>query len=99
MAEHMGVVRSTYVRNEGARTYPGTPAYHKLCNKLGISLDWLIGGKGEMFSGKPEGELAAEFASLAADAEKVPLLRYDLLSFYHRFKLDNPGLFEEKEGD
>jgi len=118
MAYKMGVVRSSYLRNENGVTCPDIRTMHLLGNNFNISLDWLICNKGSMYyrgPGKtpemvkpPEKPLApptpvdpviekkpapavldtlpVEIQELLDHMTAVPLLRYEILASFHRFK-------------
>lgn len=49
MGEIFGVGRTTYAKNENGETFPNTRAYYTLATRYGISLDWLICNKDQMF--------------------------------------------------
>lgn len=107
MASRLGVQRPSYSRNEDGITFPASQSYYFLGKELNVSLDWLFCKKGSMFysNNKPgkrelvlpevrEQGLPLEILELVEDMERVPLLRHELLAFYHRFKIDHPQLFE-----
>ena len=109
LASRCGCTRPTYVKNELGNTFPGTMVYYVLGDSFGISLDWLIRGKGSMFYREEEAQVEApvekpvetnpkplpgEIAELVKDMERVPLLRHEILAIYLRYKLKNRELFE-----
>ena len=105
LAARCGYTRPTYVKNELGNSFPGAMVYYVLGDTFGISLDWLIRGKGPMFYREEEAEvdtpaetirepLPEEIDALVEDMERVPLLRHEVLTFYLRYKLKNRGLFD-----
>lgn len=109
MASHFGTARTNYTKNENGETLPNIHALNVLAGLFDVSLDWLLCGKGPMFY-KEKGEQAGDretqeaFGSqmamkdvrdLMEDMDCIPLLRYEVLSFYYRFKRDNKELVEE----
>ncbi len=109
MVTFFEVQRTTYTRNERGDTFPGYPVLCKLATKFDISLDWLVCGKGPMIykeksnngkgrvGMKTEMELRPEHRELILAMEKVPVLHYEVLAFFQRFKLENRALFEPLE--
>jgi transcriptional regulator with XRE-family HTH domain len=39
--------------------------------------------------------LSPEYRRLIEDMQRVPLLHYEVMAFYHRYLLDRPGLFDQ----
>jgi hypothetical protein len=68
-----------------------------LSNDLKVSLDWLIANKGKMFveEGLPPEDkkelknLNNEIKELLYVMRHLPLVRYEVMGFYQKFKLDN----------
>lgn len=59
MAARLGLVRSSFLRNETGKTCPNIMILRKLGKEFDVSLDWLICDKGQMFYGE-KGEAQAE---------------------------------------
>ncbi len=50
MAQKLGISRVALARYENNKRYPDTAILAKIAQILGVSLDWLVTGKGEMFT-------------------------------------------------
>jgi transcriptional regulator with XRE-family HTH domain len=105
MAARMGVSRSSYDKYEYGGAFPSPLGLKVLANDFNISLDWLIAGKGPMIY-KEKTELTADMAdvnrdvkALLADMERIPLLRYEVLTLYHRFILEHKDLMSTPGND
>jgi transcriptional regulator with XRE-family HTH domain len=113
MAEYFEITRTAYTRNESGQTFPGYPVLYQLASTFGVSLDWLVCGKGGMFfkdkgnereteSEKEGGTGQAhepepvnpEHRELLDYMKRVPLLHYEVMAFFHRFKRENIELLE-----
>jgi len=127
MAARIGVVNSSYVRNENGQTCPDIISLRTLGKALDISLDWFICDKGPMYykekEEKPEkkpkekiGEIQEEMKEVRAPAaekepgnetwpkeirelldhmERIPLLRYELLAYFYKFKEEHNKMVAE----
>ena len=106
MAAVFGLSRESYAKKEIGDTYPGYGVMRKLAVDYNISMDWLLMGRGPMrFEDREDEEKAAarndtgetgltpEKRELLEQMAKVPLLNYELMAYYHRFKLENKELF------
>jgi transcriptional regulator with XRE-family HTH domain len=98
MAARMGVSRSGYNKYEYGDAFPNPIGLKILANDFNISLDWLIADKGPIIY-KEKTELTSTMAdvnrdvkSLLADMERIPLLRYEVLTHYHKFILEHKDL-------
>jgi transcriptional regulator with XRE-family HTH domain len=106
MAVHLGVSPQTYAKYEYGSFMPGHRALHVLVNALDVSLNWLIAGKGTMFLSQPEpaevergakpgtAGLEEDIGALLDHMDRIPLLRYEVLRFFYKFKLEYPDLPE-----
>ncbi|MCP5105355.1 MAG: helix-turn-helix domain-containing protein [bacterium] len=108
MANHLGVARSSYNGWGGGEALPGPVGLKTLANKFDISLDWLIADKGPMFyKGKktsPDGntgieEVMDDVKELLAAMDRIPLLRFEMLTAFQKFKLKNKTLMEEEPAE
>jgi transcriptional regulator with XRE-family HTH domain len=98
MAADLLIVRSTLSRIERGELFPSVDVLNILVEKKGISLTWLIGGRGGMFD--PSLKVNHEVLEFVAQNEdvvellslmlKVPGLRYSVMGHFHSFKQDNP---------
>lgn len=108
MGAFFGIGRSSYTKYEYGKVFPGPAALESLANTYDISLDWLIAGKGpEYYKEKEQPQpveekeapavsslapLLPDIKELLEQMEHIPLLRYEVLAFFHRFKLENREL-------
>jgi hypothetical protein len=68
-----------------------------LSNDLKVSLDWLIANKGKMFVEEglpPEDNVELQYFNnevkeLLYVMRHLPLVRYEVMGFYQKFKLEN----------
>ena len=95
MADRLGIYNASYSRHENGETMPMVTTLYKLGNMFNISLDWLIQNKGPMYYSEKEetganGEISKELRQdvneLLEHMEKIPLLRYEILASFHKFK-------------
>lgn len=101
LAARMGVSRSSYNKYEYGLAFPNPAGLKMLAVDLDISLDWLIANKGptnykekkEMTSGMAA--VSGEVNSLLAAMERIPLLRYEVLTLFHKFILEHKDLMNE----
>lgn len=106
MARRLGVTDNAYGKNENGQTLPGYHSLHRLSNELGVSMDWLFFGKGEMYfqdntatlpalpGAEPsENALTKDIRAMLTCMEKIPELHYSMMLYYHNFRKENPALF------
>lgn len=98
MAARMGVSRSSYDKYEYGGAFPSTLGLKVLAIDFNISLDWLIADKGPIiYKEKTEltstmSDVNSDVKALLADMERIPLLRYEVLTLYHKFILEHKDL-------
>ncbi|NIM11540.1 MAG: helix-turn-helix domain-containing protein [Candidatus Aminicenantes bacterium] len=105
MAAHLGVVRPSYTKYESGFALPSLPTLRVLAASFDVSLDWLVANKGPMFFNEkavPEKKSDLEnvmddVKELLESMERIPLLRYEVLSFFQKFKLEYKELVESSE--
>jgi transcriptional regulator with XRE-family HTH domain len=110
MAKRLGVSDNAYGKNETGDTLPGYHSLYKLRHDFGISMDWFLFGDGDMYykdpqeilpalptEAPPESALAADVRDMLEKMEHTPELHYSMMLYFHRFKKENSGLFEEKQ--
>ncbi len=111
MADGIGNERSGYIRYEQGKTPAKLMTLYKLAEKYDLSLDWLIRNKGPMYYKEKEikeakpmptlDSLPNDIKELLDHMEKVPLLRYEVLAFFLKFKDKNKEMvanaFEKTE--
>jgi transcriptional regulator with XRE-family HTH domain len=98
MADHLGVWRSTYVRNENGETPLSYKAMIAMVDYYGVSLDWLVVNKGPMYYEekvlKNEPPLNPDFKELIEHMERIPMLKHEMLLSFCKFKEDRKDLVE-----
>ncbi len=106
MAALLAISRNSYGKKEIGDAFPGYAIMHKLGKSFDVSLDWLICGKGPMFYKEKEPEAPAsaekeeqqplrpEHRELIENMEHHPVLHYEIMLHYLRFKTENRELFE-----
>ncbi|MCP5051013.1 MAG: helix-turn-helix transcriptional regulator [bacterium] len=107
MASTLDMPRSSYYRLENGSTTPDLITQAKLAHTMGVSLDWLVLNRGEMFYKKPVSKgkdsttaglveaLGREVTEMLEHMKKIPLLHHELLVVYHKFKVERPTLVEK----
>jgi transcriptional regulator with XRE-family HTH domain len=107
MANQLSVHRETYGKNEMGISVPGAISLYNLGNLFNISLDWLVCNKGPMYFTEKTGEqkaadaaagsppLSDEIKELVDYMGKIPLLRYEILSQFHRFREEHQAMVEK----
>lgn len=73
LAKDLGVTQSTVVRTLKGETLPSSKFLIPLGEKLGVSIDWLLFGKGEMLENEKKSKKSKE-----GDSEKVKLLEQQI---------------------
>ncbi|MCP5051445.1 MAG: helix-turn-helix transcriptional regulator [bacterium] len=111
LAGHLNLSRSSYYRLEGAKSRPSLTTLINLAHTLNISLDWLILNRGEMYyEGKTTPavetksttdtldlkELSDDIKELLEHIREIPLLRYEVLTTFYRFKEDRSAMVERE---
>lgn len=107
MAGQLGTSLSNYYKYEYGEVFPGLNVLTSLAVNLNVSLDWLIANKGPMFYDEKTKlqenaafeRVKGEVGEILAHMQQIPLLRYEILSFYHKFKLDHKDLLESPAKD
>ncbi len=98
MASIMGVDYGTYAKNETGWFSPNLNSLNILAFNPGVSLDWLLVGRGSMLAGKSipgkRPPAVSEVHQLLEHMEAIPLLRHEMMAFYERFLLKNRDLVE-----
>ncbi len=110
MADYLGNERTSYTRYELGQTPPKLMTLYKVAEKFDISLDWLIRNKGPMYFKQKQGN-QTEPPPTPADAppddikelldhmQDIPLLRYEVLTMFHKFKEKNKDMVEQAMSD
>ncbi|NIM12267.1 MAG: helix-turn-helix domain-containing protein [Candidatus Aminicenantes bacterium] len=106
MASYFGIQQSGYTKNEMGGSVPGLHTLIVLSSTFGISLDWLLCEKGPMYYKEKESsfhggiseigpaDVRKDVKELLETMERIPLLCYQVLSFFQKFKVENKELIE-----
>lgn len=110
MADFFNTSQNTYRRYERGEILPGFLSLYSVAMKLGISLDWLVGGRGPVFyqekgekkstevvPGTIQQVFSPEIANLIDHIERIPLLRDEMLAFFYKFKVEHRELIEKSK--
>ncbi|MCP5102336.1 MAG: helix-turn-helix transcriptional regulator [bacterium] len=103
MASYFGIGQNSYGKTENGYNSPGAKMLHVLAVKFGVSLDWLICGRGTMIYGEKTGnitgddELHNEINEMTALIEELPLARHLILGYFQKFKVDYKEIINANE--
>ena len=97
MAVKLYIKKSTYYSYESGENTISIETLSTLSNDLKVSLDWLIANKGKMFveEGLPPEDkkelqyFTNEVKELLYVMRHLPLVRYEVMGFYQKYKLEN----------
>lgn len=105
MAYYFGTARTNYTKKETGENFPNLSALNVLGSHFDVSLDWLICNKGPMFYKAKDKEaqvdgigmevVKEDVKELVEYMERIPLLRYEMLTHFQRFKAENKDLVED----
>jgi transcriptional regulator with XRE-family HTH domain len=104
MAKALNCGRLSYIRNENGQNIPNYFTIYNLGSQLGISMNWFILDEGplridEITAGEKiatvSPPLSPDFKELFEHMEKIPLLRFEILAQFHRFKEEHQALVEK----
>jgi transcriptional regulator with XRE-family HTH domain len=108
MAQKMSITPGNYRRNAKRKAMPQTYTLYNLAASLDISLDWLLLDKGDMFCKDTEADaeetptppaeqpLSSDLKELVDHMERIPLLRFEMLNHFHKFKEANRKIIERE---
>lgn len=110
MVSHFNVGRANYSRIEKGEVFPNVAILYTLKKEFSVSLDWLIGGEGEMLTLTEEearkkrlhwSDSSKEIDELFYHIEKVPMVKHAVLGFFLEYRSKNSQLIEKmvKEDD
>jgi len=106
---NFGVGRADYSRIEKGQIFPGPAILHVLHYEYNVSLDYLIGGTGDMFNIVPDPQLTAllrflevddsapEIKEMLAYMANVPMVKHAMLSFFFHYKVENRALLHKQD--
>ncbi len=105
MGDCFNTTSISYRRYEQGKMVPGFLSLYFVAAELGISLDWLVCGKGPVYyQDKEEKEPLQSPTSSPAQEEindllehmnRIPLLRHEVLAYFYKFKADHKELVAE----
>ena len=105
MADKLGISINTYRMNDAGKCYPSVLIFDRLRNRLGVSLEWYLFGRGPMFwadvigGGKkihPDDLLGQEMEEMTKIMKKVPLVRHALLLYFQELKVKHKEIIREE---
>jgi len=104
MVAFFDIGRANYSRIEKGEIFPTATILNVLHKEFNVSLDWLISNEGEMFNGERQkkaglknrqfGKHTEEVNDLLFHMEKLPMLRYAVLSFFIEYKVKNQEIIQ-----
>ena len=95
MASRIGISRANLYRNEIGFAFPRLDTLIRLHDDFDISMDWLLFNAGSMHSKESQAALdvvkqsngqTPEVKELITAIENDPVLRYELLASYYKYK-------------
>lgn len=104
MVSHFNVGRANYSRIEKGEVFPNVAILFTLKKEFNVSLDWLIGGEGEMLTLTEEearkkrlhwSDSSKEIDELFYHIEKVPMVKHAVLGFFLEYRSKNSQLIEK----
>jgi len=109
MARTLGVNRVTYVNNENGRTIPNFFTLYNLGYQFDVSMDWFIFDEGtvnrlektvekKVEDAQPLSQLQPllpDIKELLDHMDKIPLLRYEILVQFFKFKEEHQAVVEK----
>jgi transcriptional regulator with XRE-family HTH domain len=108
MGECFNASQGTYRRYEKGKMLPGFFSLYAAASRLGLSLDWLVCGRGPVYYQEKEEKKIedtappslrevppAEIAQLLEHMNRSPLLRHEVLAFYYKFMVEHKELAAE----
>ncbi len=102
MAAYFGMGSNAYGKAENGYNAPGLKIFYILATRFGISLDWLVLGRGPMFYEKKPGEKAAddelsrEINEMLELIDKLPLVRHLILGYFQELKLNYHEVIQQE---
>ena len=101
MATFFRVALVTYRRYEQGKMLPGFFSLYDVAVKLGVSLDWLVCGRGPVYFKEIKEKLEKqavheayppEITNLLDHMNRIPLLRNEILSYFYKLKAEHEGI-------
>jgi len=109
MARKFNLSNSGYFKNETGNTFPGVRTLYRLSTEHGISMDWLLFGKGPQYYKDKEKEvelekkeeeknaatdMRPEIRELLEYMARIPLLYHEILVHFENFRVEKKELVE-----
>jgi transcriptional regulator with XRE-family HTH domain len=98
MATYFKVKQVTYRRYEQGLLMPGFTSLYGVAVKLGVSLDWLVCGRGPVYFKEIQEKLEKqeihetnppEIANLLDHMNRIPLFCNEILSYFYKLKAEH----------
>jgi transcriptional regulator with XRE-family HTH domain len=105
MAEKVGLSINTYRKSETGINYPSVLIIDRLRNRLGVSLEWYLFGRGPVFWADvidpkdkiaPNDVLGREIEEMTGMIKKVPIIRHALLLYFEELKVKHKEIIREE---
>ncbi len=107
MAEKLNISRVQYSRIEKGIASPNANILYQISEQFGISLDWLVMGKGTMDLQPPDrkwvsmdfGEDKEAMDIMLEKMYKAPMLRYAVLNFFIKYYREHQKMLDKTENE
>jgi transcriptional regulator with XRE-family HTH domain len=105
MAEKVELSINTYRKNERGMNYPSVLIIDRLRNRLGVSLEWYLFGRGPVFWADvidarekiaSNDVLGQEIEEMTGMIKKVPIIRHALLLYFQELKVKHKEIIREE---
>ena len=105
MAEKVGLSINTYRKSETGINYPSVLIIDRLRNRLGVSLEWYLFGRGPVFwadvidaneKSAPNDVLGREIEEMTGMMKKVPIICHALLLYFQELKVKHKEIIREE---
>ncbi len=106
MADKLGMVKDAYGRNERCITLISTDSLQPIHDVLGVSVEWLLFGRGPMFwkdidkkaeNGTRDLRLNPEMGEMVDHMNRFSFLRNMVLGYFQKLKMENRHLLTEDD--
>lgn len=105
MAEKMGLNINTYRMNEAGKCYPSVIVLDRIRNRLDVSLEWYLFGRGPVSWAEvigagekkhPDDLLGRDMEEMTELMKKVPMVRHALLLYFQELKVKHKEIIREE---
>lgn len=106
--EKLGIKGSTMAKHENGFCFPTGKMLNILASKYNVSMDYLLCGRGTLYYKDRDSRDSSHIKDIIGEDKEmeelfslmssVPLVRYSILSYFQRFKLENNELIDKVLG-